>query len=184
MGTRPPLELFPVWNGDHPTQPPYFSIHEAATLEITLACSLNVISNEPFSTLLVLGCPYSSFAKTEVWGHCTWLPTWTCHEDDPEPSWYVVAVHFPKGCSCPVSGEAQVDALLLFLGGKAANDDQDSKAGISDSPLAREWILECLKAVGGPGVLLCPLHHSGWHHWSLTGTIRPPPPQPGHAWIS
>lgn len=66
----------------------YFSIHGAATLEITLACSLNVISNEPFSTLLVLGCPYSSFAKTKVWGHCTWLPTWTCHEDDPEPSWY------------------------------------------------------------------------------------------------
>lgn len=88
MGARPPLVLFPVWNADHPTQPPYFSIHEAATLEITLACSLNVISNEPFSTLLVLGCPYSSFAKTEVWGHCTWLPTWTCHEDDPEPSWY------------------------------------------------------------------------------------------------
>lgn len=37
-----------------------------------------------------------------------------------------------------MSGAAQVDALLLFLGGKAANDDQDSKAGISDSPLARE----------------------------------------------
>ena len=51
---------------------------------------------------------------------------------------HVGAIHFSQGCPCPVSGAAQVDALLLFLGGKAANDDQDSKAGILDSPLARK----------------------------------------------